>query len=62
MITPKSLYKCPKCNKVGKWRSGVGFEHEMRCSNCNIVWDPEEHRYYNEELTKSLINVQGDDI
>ena len=25
--------RCPSCDLPGLWRSGVGFEHEMRCPN-----------------------------
>lgn len=32
---------CPVCKKGGSWRSGVGFEHEMRCGKCQLVWEPD---------------------
>lgn len=35
---------CPKCGKPGRWRSGVGFEHERICTaeNCWTSWEPGE--------------------
>jgi hypothetical protein len=35
-------YKCPFCDKPGSWRSGVHFDHMMRCGACSVVWEPEE--------------------
>jgi hypothetical protein len=39
--------KCPDCGKPGRWRSGVGFEHEKICMNKaghrdgrDCVWEP----------------------
>ena len=43
-----SATRCPCCQKLGRWRSGVGFEHEMRCGACSEVWEPgpvETHRF-----------------
>lgn len=37
----KAGYKCPFCDKAGHWRSGVHFDHEMRCGDCCVVWEPE---------------------
>ena len=32
---------CPKCHGLRiRWRSGVGFENEMRCADCSHVWEP----------------------
>lgn len=38
---------CPECGNSGKWRSGVGFEHEKICmkrslhlNQRNVVWEP----------------------
>lgn len=32
---------CPNCgSKAIHWRSGVGFEHEVRCSKCSLCWEP----------------------
>lgn len=35
-------HHCPQCDRPGVWRNGVGFEHEMRCTQCKIVWCPGE--------------------
>lgn len=55
-------YRCPKCNKVGHWRSGVHFDHEMRCGDCDEVWDPSEVDEENRELARQQINTSGDGI
>lgn len=37
-------YRCPSCGRAGHWRSGVHFDHEMRCFNgCDPapVWEPD---------------------
>lgn len=36
-------YLCPACGMAGHWRSGIEFEHEMRCFHgCDPapVWEP----------------------
>jgi hypothetical protein len=43
--------RCPICDKVGSWRRGVGFEHEMRCGKCQLVWEPDE-KYDRKEVEK----------
>ncbi len=35
---------CPCCQRKGNWRQGVHFEHEMRCGDCEITWEP--HQQY----------------
>lgn len=43
VVTPK--YKCPLCGAKGVWRSGVHFDHQMRCVNDDCsggVWIPDE--------------------
>jgi len=38
-------YHCPACNKRGQWRTGVYFDHMMRCFNgCDPapIWIPGE--------------------
>lgn len=32
--------QCPLCNGVGVWRKGVGFDHERRCGDCSVYWEP----------------------
>lgn len=32
--------RCPACDKPGIWRLGVYFEHEKRCPECSIIWEP----------------------
>lgn len=41
--------ECPVCGLPGRWRSGVGFDHEKICMNKkshlqSVVWEP--HGYY----------------
>lgn len=39
----KPSTRCPACHKWGKTRSGVGFEHEERCTHgCDLTWDSEQ--------------------
>lgn len=39
----KSTENCPQCGKGGRWRSGVGFEHEKICFACDyLTWEPGE--------------------
>lgn len=33
---------CPKCGKRGVRRRGVHFDHEYRCGECSVVWNPDE--------------------
>ena len=58
----KSPYKCEKCGKTGRWRSGPDFDYMMRCSYCEIVWTPHIIEYNNKMLEDSKINVNGDGI
>ena len=32
---------CPECGSPNvRWRHGVHFEHEKRCSSCDYCWEP----------------------
>lgn len=33
---------CPQCGKRGARRRGVHFDHEYRCGECSVVWNPDE--------------------
>ncbi len=55
-------YHCPSCQRHGRFRSGVGFEHEMRCSSCNLVWDPERVIQERRDLAANQIGQYGDGI
>jgi len=35
-------HRCPKCRKLGQWRHGVYFDHEKRCRDCNLSWEPDK--------------------
>lgn len=39
-------YNCPSCDSLGRWRSGVGFEHEKICMSKlherSVSWEPGE--------------------
>lgn len=61
-MTRSSPYHCPKCGKRGKWRSGVGFEHEMICYKCWEVWEPNEVIQKLEQKATELVNQNGDGI
>ena len=37
-VTPQA--HCPSCGRVGGRRRGVGFDHELRCGDCNLSWEP----------------------
>jgi len=37
-----SRWRCPKCNEIGFWRSGMYFDHEMWCHGCETVWEPDK--------------------
>lgn len=58
----KSPYRCPKCNKPGRYRRGVGFDHEMRCWSCDETWEPEQIIQELQEKTEELRFVSGDGI
>jgi hypothetical protein len=60
---------CPECGKPGRWRSGVGFEHEMICmktkghkSGNDCVWEPGAE-IPGTEITEAAIlaGIAGDD-
>ena len=55
-------YHCPKCGKVGKWRAGYGFEHEMICMKCWEVWEPGEVRFELKQRAEELRGQDGDGI
>jgi hypothetical protein len=61
-MTKISPYHCPKCGKRGKWRSGVGFEHEMICFKCWEVWEPSEIKQIAQQEAENLIGQNGDGI
>lgn len=46
-----SPYHCPKCGRRGIWRSGVHFEHMMRCPD-HGVWTPNEVINYQQDVFK----------
>jgi hypothetical protein len=31
---------CPHCLERGRQRSGYEFEHQWRCGECELVWEP----------------------
>ena len=41
---------CPKCGKPGYRRQGPHFEHEKRCSDCNVTWEIEVN-IFGQEIT-----------
>lgn len=45
----KTNYRCFACNEFGRGRSGVGFEHELICMKCNVVWEPDKMCFLVEE-------------
>lgn len=53
----KTGNKCPKCNGLGHWRSGVHFEHEKLCPKCNIEWEPGKEAIWVEEV--DIPHVRG---
>lgn len=36
-----SSYHCPECGHRGRWRRGVHFDHEMICTRCGFIWEPQ---------------------
>jgi len=43
-------HECPVCGGRGYWRSGVHFDHQMKCSRCDArAWDPGEDYVYQEK-------------
>lgn len=42
MKPPRKYSQCPKCGAPCHWRWGVHFDHEMICSKCSHVFDPDE--------------------
>jgi len=55
-------HQCPDCGGNGRWRSGVYFEHEKRCSTCNTKWCPDTVEGYLECLVQVIENTDGDGI
>ena len=53
---------CPGCRRYGRFRAGYEFDHEMRCSRCNIVWVPAAILDYRASLAKTLQGMHGDGI
>lgn len=41
---PRGYYECPKCGSKYVWRSGVHFDHEVRCTRdgCRTCFDPDK--------------------
>ena len=37
---------CPRCGKRCRYRHGREFEHQRRCGECGIVWDPDEREQW----------------
>ncbi len=52
MVENRKYDQCPKCGNQCYWRSGLGFDHEMRCCSCNFKFDPEE--LWEQERTERL--------
>jgi hypothetical protein len=42
MLTCVGTNKCPKCSTKCYWRSGVHFEHQLRCPKCEYCFEPQE--------------------
>ena len=52
---------CPLCGQKAFWRHGMHFDHEKRCGDCNVSWEPgEEKQFFADELAQeNLIHVRG---
>jgi hypothetical protein len=37
---------CPKCKRRGYRRKGVHFDHELRCGECDISWEPNKEETF----------------
>ncbi len=61
-----SPYHCPKCGKIGHWRRGYGFEHEMICMSSahpnHETWEPGEIEIELREQAEELKGQHGDGI
>jgi len=55
--TVDSNQNCPQCGRGGRWRSGVGFEHEKICMKCDLAWEPGERVAI--KRTKQVKHYQG---
>jgi len=42
MTRPQLTIDCPICGKRGRKRTGVHFDDEYRCKDCDFVWEPME--------------------
>ena len=56
--------RCPVCGKDGRWRSGVGFEHEKIClaHSPASVWCPDDIDCARKMMASDAIGRCGDGI
>ena len=53
--------RCPRCEGAGRWRSGLGFEHEKICMRHepSEVWCPGDIQRYREIVAEQQIGQDG---
>lgn len=51
--------RCPRCSRLCYFRRGVHFEHQRRCGECRICWDPTDEEEYRALLPKPPIYYDG---
>ena len=52
---------CPNCDGSGRWRRGVGFEHEKICMKHEpyVVWCPGDIQQYRHIVAIEMIGQDG---